>query len=44
MNTKRHTAGFYLDLFEAFDSLDLEMLLGKLERYGIRGNAFHLAS
>ena len=33
-----YTVSLFLDLFKAFDSLELEMVLRKLESYGIHGN------
>ena len=39
LENKKHTAVVYLDLSKAFDTLDHDILLRKMERYGIRGNA-----
>jgi hypothetical protein len=39
LDNKHHTIGLFLDLSKAFDTLDHEILLSKLNSYGIRGLA-----
>ena len=39
IDNKEHTIGLFLDLKKAFDTVNLDILLNKLEKYGIRGNA-----
>ena len=38
IDNKEHTIGLFLDLKKAFDTVNLSILLNKLERVGIRGN------
>ena len=42
LENKNYTCAIFLDLAKSFDSVDHKILLHKLEKYGIRGNAFEL--
>lgn len=41
LDVRKPTIGVYLDFTKAFDLVDLELLLYKLERYGIRNNSLN---
>lgn len=42
IDNRKHSGALFLDLKKAFDTISHELLLQKLERYGIRGNAWVL--
>ena len=39
LDNKKHVCGIFVDLKKAFDTVDHNILLKKLEYYGIRGTA-----
>ena len=42
LEESKYVAGIYLDLCKAFDTVDRNILINKLDKYGIKGKAIQI--